>query len=45
MSAAQGEEAREEDLVGLTQRQISVKVDLHKQQLQLKGLGQEEVRE
>ena len=29
MSVVQGEEAKEEDLAGLTQRHISVKVDLH----------------
>ena len=45
MYAAQSEEAKEEDLVGLTQRQMAVKVDLRQQKLLLQDLRQEEVRE
>ena len=44
MSAAQGEEAKKDDLVGLTQRQMVVKVDLHQQKLLLQDISQEEVR-
>ena len=42
---AQGEEAREADLVGLTQRQMSLKVDQHVHQQLLEGVGEEEDRE
>ena len=42
---ARGEEAREADLVGLTQKQMSLKVDLELQRQLLQGVGEEENRE
>ena len=42
---AQGEEAREADLVGLTQRQMSLKVDQEVQRQLLVGIGEEEDRD
>ena len=45
MSAAQGEAASEADLVGLTQKQMAVKVDLHQQQQLMADVGENEVRE
>ena len=42
---AQGEEALEADLVGLTQRQMSLKVDQHAKQQLIEGVGEEEDRE
>ena len=45
LSAAQGELASKAELVGLTQRQISVKIDLHQHQKLIEDVGEEEVRE
>ena len=45
ISAAQGEEALEADLVGLNQHQMSSKVDLHQQRQLIGGIEEEEVRE
>ena len=47
LSVAQGEQeqVREADLVGMTQRQMSVKVDLHQQQQLKEMVGEEEDRE
>jgi hypothetical protein len=45
LSAAQGEEAREEELVGVPQRQLGMKIDLQQQKILLDGVGREEVRE
>ena len=45
VSEAQGEEVREADLVGLTQKQMSLKVDLEAQRQLLQGIGEEEDRE
>ena len=45
LGAAQGEEALEADLVGMNQKQISIKVDLNVQQQLLAGLREEEDRE
>ena len=42
---AQGEEAREADLVGLTQRQMSLKVDQQGQKQLLEGIGEDGDRE
>ena len=47
LSAAQGEQERlrQADLVGMTQRQISVKVDLHQQSKLMDMVGEDEERE
>ena len=45
LSAAQGEEALEADLVGMTQHQMSAKIDLHLQRQLIGGVDDEEVRE
>ena len=45
MSAAQGEEVTEEEVGSLTQKMMSVKVDLHQKQKLLEGVGEEEVRD
>ena len=45
ISAAQGEEALEADLVGLNQHQMSSKVDLHQQRQLIDGIEEEDVRE
>ena len=45
ISAAQGEEALEADLVGLNQHQLSSKVDLHQRAQLIDGIEEEEVRE
>ena len=45
LGAAQGEEAREAELVGMNQRQISLKVDLEVQQQLIRGLEEDEDRE
>ena len=45
LSVAQGEEALEENLNGVSQKQISYKVDNHQQQLLLQQLQEGEVRE
>ena len=44
-SASQGEEALEEGLNGVSQKQMSFKVDLHQQQLLLENVGEEDLRE
>ena len=45
LSASQGEEIVEEDLMGVSQKQISYKVDLHQQQVWKQEFGEDEVRE
>ena len=45
LSAAQGEEALEENLNGVSQKQISYKVDSHQQKLLLQQFQEDEVRE
>ena len=45
LSAAQGEAATAADLAGMTQRQMSVKIDLHQQQLLLEQVDQGNERE
>ena len=45
LSASQGEEIVEEDLMGVSQKQISYKVDLHQQQVWQQDFGEDEVRE
>ena len=45
MSAAQGEEVREEEVDGLSQKEMSVKVDLHQKQKLLEDVAEGEVRE
>ena len=45
MSAAQGEEVKEEEVENMSQKEMSVKVDLHKQRMLMEGIGEEEVRE
>ena len=41
LSAAQGEEATAADLAGMTQKQMSVKIDLHQQQLLVQQVDQQ----
>ena len=45
MSTKLGEQVTEEELVGVTQKQMSVRVDLHQQELLLNRVGEDEVRE
>ena len=45
MSTKVGEEVTEEELVGVTQKQLSVRVDLYQQKLLLERIGEDEVRE
>ena len=45
LTAALGEEAREEELVGVTQKQLSVKIYLLQQRHLLQGISEEELRE
>ena len=45
MSAAQGEEVKEEEVENMSQKEMSVKVDLHKRHMLMEGIGEEEVRE
>ena len=45
LSAALGEEAREEELVGVPQRHLGVKIDLQQQQNLHNMIGAEELRE
>ena len=45
LSRSQGEEAVEEALVGMTQRQMAVRVDQHQKQLLIDSVGEDEVRE
>ena len=45
LAATLGEEVREEELVGVTQKQLAVKVDLRQQRLLQEQIGEDEVRE
>ena len=45
LSAAQGEQVREADLVGMTQRQMGIKVDLEQQRKLKELVGEDEERE
>ena len=45
LSRAQGEEAVEEALVGMTQKQMAYRVDQHQKQLLMDDVGEDEVRE
>ena len=45
LSAALGEDAIEEELVGVPQRQLGVRIDLQQQRILQQGIGEEEVRE
>ena len=45
LAAAQGEKVREDELIGVSQKQMSIKIDLHQQRRLHENTREEEVRE